>query len=69
MRNILLSSAKEKIRTLARFTLGLDVRFARSRDFDIWRYELFADRPGVVVISPVPELYCVVQQDSLTCHS
>ena len=42
MRKILPQTAKEKLRTFARVALGLDVRFARSREFDIWRYEMDA---------------------------
>jgi len=42
VRNVLPRSAKEKLRAFARVVLGLDVRFARSRQFDIWRYEMDA---------------------------
>ena len=40
MRRILPRTAKEKLRAFARIVLGLDIRFARSREFDIWRYEM-----------------------------
>ena len=42
MRRILPRFAKENLRTLARVALGLDVRFANSRKFDIRKYELDA---------------------------
>ena len=40
VRRLLTSSAKERLRKFARVALGLDVRFARSRRFDLWRYEM-----------------------------
>ena len=40
MRRILPMSAKERLRTLARDMLGLDIRFARSRGFDLFTYEM-----------------------------
>ena len=42
MRRILPRSAKERLRAMARVLLGLDIRFANSREFDIRRYELDA---------------------------
>lgn len=42
MRKILPRSAKERLRAMARVLLGLDIRFANSREFDIRRYELNA---------------------------
>ena len=42
MRSILPISAKERLRAMARVLLGLDIRFANSRRFDIRRYELDA---------------------------
>ena len=40
MRKILPSIVKEKLRVFARDVLGLDVRFARSRGFDVYSYEM-----------------------------
>ena len=42
MRRILPRSTKERLRVFARVVLGLDIRFARSREFDIWCYEMDA---------------------------
>ena len=42
MRRILSISTKERLRAMARVLLGLDIRFANSRKFDIRRYELDA---------------------------
>ena len=42
MRKVLPRSAKEKLRAFARVALGLDIRFANSREFDIQSYAMDA---------------------------
>ena len=42
MRRLFPMAAKEKARTLARDVLGLDIRFARARGFDLNYYEMNA---------------------------
>ncbi len=42
MRSVLPRAVKERARTLARDVLGLDIRFARARGFDLKTYEMTA---------------------------
>ena len=42
MRRLLPRSTKEQLRAFARVALGLDIRFANSREFDIKPYEMDA---------------------------